>query len=238
MIAKESYADFLNRINAFEKPETSFDAEHFSINPSVSQKVNSDNSFRPFYGDTIVFDLDAAARRAINNIIDKLYQAAPECFCERLRENTLHMTLHDLTNSVSEEDIAEKLSINKSKVSGIMSKITPGERIAMKSKYVFNMVGTSLVLGLYPADENAYHRLMELYELFDSVVELSYPLTPHITLAYYNVNGFGEVSAARLQEVVKEINFHSMDIELDTGMLRYQRFRSMNDYTDVLYPGI
>ena len=100
------------------------------------------------------------------------------------------------------------------------------------------MVNTSLVLGLYPADEAAYKKLMTLYEMFIEVKDLPYPLTPHITLAYYNVHGFNDVSARKLEELVYQLNCEElereMEIVLDVKELFYQHFDSMNHYINVL----
>ena len=112
------------------------------------------------------------------------------------------------------------------------------EKIRMKSKYIFNMVDTSLVLGLYPVNEGEYRRLMDLFFLFDTVKKLSYPFTPHITLAYYNVNGFDLQAAGRLEDTVNMLNKNEMEIELDMNHLCYQKFKSMNDYIDIVNLGI
>ena len=95
------------------------------------------------------------------------------------------------------------------------------------------MVNTSLVLGLYPADEEEYEKLMKLYSLFDEVKELGYPLTPHITLAYYNVNGFSVESARKLEKVIADLNECELEAVLDVKELYYQKFRSMNDYINI-----
>lgn len=95
------------------------------------------------------------------------------------------------------------------------------EIIKMKSKYIFNMVDTSLVLGLYPADEGEYRRLMDLYFLFDTIKKLSYPFTPHITLAYYNVDGFDLQAAQNLEDAVNILNKNEIEIELNVNHLYY-----------------
>ena len=61
----------------------------------------------------------------------------------------------------------------------------------MKTNYVINMIHTSLVLALCPAVEKEWDNLARLYDLINQVKVCGYPyLTPHITLAYYNYNGF------------------------------------------------
>ncbi len=111
-------------------------------------------------------------------------------------------------------------------------------KIRMQSKYIFNMVDTSLVLGLYPADEEDYQKLMDLYYIFDNIKSLYYPFTPHITLAYYSIHGFDSQTAARLAETVGRLNENSMEIELNVNNLYYQKFRSMNDYVNVINLGV
>lgn len=229
----ESYMNFLDRINSFEKKEIFYGNDYFHGNPSISLKVNEHNNFRPFYGDTIVFNLDDGTKEKLSKIVDELYQVAPECFCERLVSNTFHMTLHDLSNSPNLWEVAaqtfenELAVLNQAKYIGVQT-------IKMRTKYIFNMVGTSLVLGLYPVDEEEYQKLMNLYYLFDDVKHLNYPLTPHITLAYYNVYGFHTDSARKLEAVVQRLNDDSFEIELNVNDLYYQKFTSMNEYYNIM----
>lgn len=111
-------------------------------------------------------------------------------------------------------------------------------KIKMKSKYIFNMVDTSLVLGLYPANEDDYCRLMELYSVVDNVKKLNYPFTPHITLAYYNINGFDVQAAGMLEQVIAQLNNNEIETELNINNLYYQKFKSMNDYIDIINLGM
>lgn len=249
----ETYQEFLDRINSFEKKEINYGNKYFRGNPLISQKVDKDNTFRNFYGDTIVFALDDVVKEKLSEYVELLYRSASECFCERLVPNTFHVTLHDLSNSPVLRDVAEELFENELKVIRCAQQFScqnafsayPNSQveevsmvIKMKSKYIFNMVDTSLVLGLYPADENEYRRLMELYSIFDNVRKLNYPFTPHITLAYYNVNGFDLQAAKILEDAVSRLNNNEMEIELNVNNLYYQKFKSMNDYIDIINLGM
>lgn len=228
----ETYREFSDRINSFEKKKINYGNRYFKGNPSISQKVTKDNTFGNFYGDTVVFVLDDAVKEKLSGYADYLYRSAPECFCERLASDTFHVTLHDLSNSPDLKDVAEEMLENELRVTEKMAEIRKheNEKIKMKSSSVFNMVDISLVLGLYPADENEYLRLMELYSVFDDVKKLDYPFTPHITLAYYNINGFNSRSAKVLEEAVNYLNNNEIEIELKVGNLKYQKFKSMNDF--------
>lgn len=232
----ETYQEFLARINTFEKRELHYGYRYFMGNPSISLKVDKNNTFRSFYGDTVVFALDDAVKKKLAAYTDLLYQSASECFCERLVPGTLHVTLHDLSNAPALRDVAEALFENELRAIAKMEALKKFEnyKIKMKSKYIFNMVDVSLVLGLYPASEDEYLRLMELYSVFDDVRKLDYPFTPHITLAYYNINGFPPQTARTLEDTVKRLNHQEeFELELNTDHLYYQKFRSMNDYINI-----
>lgn len=234
----ETYQEFLNRIDSFEKKEINYGDGYFTGNPSISEKVDRDNHFRSFFGDTVVFALEDGVKKRLSGLVDILYRAAPACFCERLAPHTFHVTLHDLGNAPVLRDVAEELFENELMVIEKWGKYKNrgNIKIKMRGKSIFNMVGTSLVLGLYPVNEEEYRRLMGLYSVFDDVKKLNYPFTPHITLAYYNVNGFDRQAAGCLKEAVERLNAggSALEIELKLEALYYQKFRSMNDYVDVI----
>lgn len=234
----ETYQEFLDRISSFEQKSWHFAPGEFTPNPSLAKKVTSNNAFRRFYGDTVVFNLDDAVKEVLAGWQNQLYERAPECFCERLATDTFHMTLHDLTNSDDFSEIGEELRQNREKVQKLCKNLPFFQTIKMRSKCIFNMVNTSLVLGLYPADEMEYEKLMRLYEVFHEVKELPYPLTPHITLAYYNVHGFNEAAARKLEELVGQLNGaelkNEMEVLVKAKDLYYQTFDSMNRYTNIL----
>ena len=72
----ESYAQFTERINSFEKPVLNLGEGDFSTNSSVKDKFDSNNKFRRFYGDTTVFDLSPDIKDKLNLIVDTLYGKA------------------------------------------------------------------------------------------------------------------------------------------------------------------
>ena len=230
----EKYSDFLSRIS-YQQAELQLGDGKFEADERVHQKVNSENSFKAFYGDTVVFDLCGKTKKKLNKIIDKLYEEAGECFCEKLRENTLHMTLHDLSAAESIEEISADVFRNEVKLLKIIrQEPIESHKIKMKLNYIVNMVNTSLIAALVPEDKSQWNKLQKLYSMVDKVRVCPYPyLTPHITLAYFNYNGFAEESADNLREIVKELNSKSMEITLDTDKLFYQKFVSMNEYINV-----
>lgn len=125
----------------------------------------------------------------------------------------------------NEQKLISVLSVNK----------IPQQTIRMRSKAIFNMVNTSLVIGFYPVDETEYIKLMKLYKIVDTVLRLPYPFTPHITLAYYNRNGFNSSAIKNLEQTINKLNKSSFDIVLNTKRLMYQRFSSMNNFENIFY---
>ena len=106
-----------------------------------------------------------------------------------------------------------KLKSNRQKLKqqlAVRSLFSP--KIKMRSSFIFNMVDTSLVMGLVPDREVDYVNLMSLYRLVDGVTPLPYPFTPHVTLAYYNANGFSAEEARKLKKLVAELNKCSVTV--------------------------
>ena len=80
----ENYEQFLRRIDEFEQPVFTLPNEYFSINPSLKYKVDIFNKFRPFYGDTVIFELSDEIKAQAGGMIDALYREAGDCFSELL----------------------------------------------------------------------------------------------------------------------------------------------------------
>lgn len=233
----EDYATFQKRIFSIEKPEFSFGMETLVPSGSVRDKVDEDGKFRFFVGDTVVFDLEGSQKKLINHqYIAPLYKVASRCFAEKLREKTFHMTLHDLNASTcadaevmrrmfaTELLLAKKLAENESR----------DEEICMETTCVFNMVNTSLVLGLKPKSQLDYDKLMSLYMFVEDVHQLSYQFTPHITLAYFRNNNLAHSELTEIERVVNDLNTMHFDITISTSRLYYQRFVSMDKFFNIM----
>lgn len=232
----ESYEEFLQRIGKFEQEELCVGEGNFQTSEKVHKKVFPDNTFRPYYGDTVVFDLDSRTKKRIDRMIDTLYAAVPECFCERLTACTLHMTLHDLSASENKEEAAAAAFDNEIGLLRLLQEEPlEAQFIKMRPHFAVNMLGTSLVLALVPDSREQWEKLQVLYDFLSRIRQCPYPyLTPHVTLAYYNYSGFGEESVQKLKETVEEINRQpSFDIILNTQRLFYQKFVDMNSYFSV-----
>lgn len=232
----ESYQTFLARVKAFEKAELVMEDSVFVANPNLKEKVADDGSFKPFYGDTVVFDLEEKDKEWLASRVEILYREASDCFAAVLPISSYHMTLHDLSNGNQESDLVEEMVENRQRLEKQLQIAPLSPRIIrMKSHFIFNMVDTSLVLGLIPASRADYEMLMAFYQRVEAVKSLSYPFTPHITLAYFHPKGFGAAQIERVKKVVAELNLSHAELLLDTSRLYYQTFRSMGDYQTVFF---
>lgn len=232
----ETYDKFLERIFSFQKREFAFGVERLNPSFSVERKVGIDGKFNKFCGDTVVFELDGSQKHFIKEYyIEPLYQVASDAFAEKLSEHTLHMTLHDLNASDMVEFIPERIFYDEIALTNMMREFYLGSHeIKMETTCVFNMVNTSMVLGLKPKTWDDYNKLMRLYQLIENVHSLPYPFTPHITLAYYNRVGFEGEKLRRIEQMVNELNRETFDITLSTDRLYYQKFTSMNEYFNIM----
>lgn len=115
----ENYNSFFNRIS-YQQSELQIGEGVFKPDNRVLEKVNPDNTFKPFYGDTVVFGLDSRTKTRIAKNIEKLYKSVLECFCQRLDKSTLHMTLHDLSASDNLDSISSEVFNNEIKLLQIL----------------------------------------------------------------------------------------------------------------------
>ena len=229
----EEYADFLTR-TAYQQPKLLISPGYFTPDERIRHKVKPDKSFRPFFGDTTAFDLDSGIKERIAALQETLYERAPECFCARLEPETLHMTLHDLSSSFRMEKVASEVFYNEiNLVLALREQPAAAQTIRMRSNYIFNCVNTSLVLALQPEDEEEWLKLQSIYDTVDKVQESPYPLTPHVTLAYFSYHGFSAAASEKLQAAVYELNQETFSVTLDTKELYYQKFTDMNSYFSV-----
>jgi len=233
----EGFENFLSRIFSFQRAEFSFGTERFVPSNSVIAKVEDNRSFSRFIGDTIVFNLSDEQKSLIfAHYIKPLYEVAPQCFAEMLQEHTLHMTLHDLNaTNTNDYETLKKMFDTEISIAHLIDRLkTENQTIDMVTTCAFNMVNTSIVLGLKPKTEEDYKKLMRLYCHIEGIHELPYPFTPHITLAYFNRQSFDGKLLQEVERVINSLNGETVEISLSTERLFYQKFVSMNDYFNIL----
>lgn len=200
----------------------------FSTNHNLTKKVSTTGVFLPFYGNTVVFDLCDESKLALQNLQDELYRNAGWMLSQKLDPSTFHMTLHDLVNGPElTEELKAGMAEAEAKVKPLLAQWRSLPSLHMKTTWLFNMVNTSIVLGLVPADEESWYKLDEMYTTLESVVHLGYALTPHISMAYFKPGIWSQYDMNYLRQALHPVE---LEVELRMGDLYYQVFQDMNHY--------
>ena len=203
----------------------------FSTNPNLTKKVCPDGSLLPYRGNTVVFLLDAETKDQLQQLQDSLYEAAPDLLAERLQTDTFHMTLHDLVNGTpDQQDLEGRMWAAENRARELLRRWRFEGPLRMQATWLFNMVHTSIVLGLAPADEQTWRQLDALYCAFETVVPLGYGLTPHITMAYFRPGTYDQQQLQRLSAALRKVD---LDVTLSGDHLVLQNFSDMNHYTTI-----
>ena len=204
----------------------------FTTNPNLRKKVDDAGNLLPYAGNTVVFLLDDDTKDKLRQLQDSLYQAAPDMLAKPLQMSTFHMTLHDLANGVPDQQgLGDWMAYTQEQAARILSGWNDFRPIRMKATRLFNMVSTSIVLGLAPADEDSWGRLDEMYMTLEGVVNLGYALTPHITMGYFTPGTYSQEQVRRLNRVLDAVD---LEITLCPENLVLQNFSDMNHYETVL----
>lgn len=205
--------------------------QEFITNPNLIKKVDYFGKITPYKGNTAVFLLDAEVKKQLEVIQSALYDAAAYMLADRLHTDTFHMTLHDLANGLpNQQGLDEEMTEAEEKARPILAQWKDCAPLHMKATWLFNMVNTSVVLGLAPADEYSYTMLDDMYTNLEQVKLLGYALTPHITMAYFKPGTYSAEQAGRLAAALKEVQ---LDVTLDMQNLVLQNFTDMNSYYSI-----
>lgn len=205
--------------------------EDFSTNPNLRKKVDENGRLLPYLGNTVVFLLNDGTRARLSRIQEELYRVAGEMLAQPLQMSTFHMTLHDLANGQpGQEGLREWMAWTREQAAPILCRWKGEPPLRMRATWLFNMVSTSIVLGLAPADAASWHRLDGMYTALERVVPLGYALTPHITMAYFRPGTYSREQAARLADALRQTD---LEIELRMEYLVFQNFTDMNHYETV-----
>lgn len=202
----------------------------FQTNPNLEQKVAGEKLL-PYYGNTVVFLLEESLREALQECQKTLYEKVGWMLAEPLNPDTFHMTLHDLVNGPEENDrLLEQMERSEEKAKALIQQWQDQPPLSMLTTWMFNMVDTSIVLGLAPADEDSWRRLDEMYMALEEVVPLNRALTPHITMAYYRPGSYTVYDMKCLKQALEPVE---RKVQLNMKDLVLQTFTDMNSYKTV-----
>lgn len=212
----------------------------FHTAEKLTDKVNQDGSYAPFRGSTVVFRPGRQCLQIIQ-IMQRLLQSRLEgagMLASPLPPSTIHMTLHDLLSpdtGGSAEGFLEDVRGSLAKAACIVEELKgeyAGQKIVMVADRIVNMVSKSLVLMLKPKTQEDYERLQKMYERFDGIVRLPYPLTPHITLAYYKPGMLDGDKLGRAVDYAQIVPENAPEFDFYPESLTAQAFLDMQSYMD------
>ena len=198
----------------------------FATNPNLRKKVDDTGCFLPYWGNTVVFLLKNETKQVLAKFQQELYRAAASMLAKPLDADTFHTTLHDLVNGIAPEP--ERMAFIAQQVRPMLEQWNDFPPLRMKATWMFNMVNTSIVLGLAPTDPGSKQRLEEMYDALEAVLPLGYALTPHITLAYFRPGTYSSEQADALRRALRPAE---LELELSKPVL--QEFSDMNHYRNI-----
>ncbi len=228
----ENLQAFHARVDGFQRDSLPHDGWLFT-KPLLMEKVAPDGTLLPFFGNTMIFDLPKEAQLTIARMQLILHHRCAWMLAEPLTPATLHMTLHDLRSGVDAAALTEPIRETGEMARAILraqreAQLPP---VHLTSTAAFNMTSGSVCLGFAPDTEADCAVLMGLHAQYQEVVALNYPLTPHVTLAYFKPGSYGPETVSALAEALRSINaLPKLHLTLDTACLNYYRFEDMNTY--------
>ncbi|WP_182112919.1 MULTISPECIES: hypothetical protein [unclassified Actinotalea] len=229
----ESLVEMSQRVGAFQRGSVP-DEDVFEIAPAVTAKVAAvTGELLPFYGSTVVHYLNAGTCDLLTAVADDLYAACGDGLAAPLPPDSLHVTLHDLRASPHLEDIADAVFLDDPRTGALVAEARALGPVDMRFTTVFNMVNTSVVVGLLPASEADCARLLAARALLDEIVP-SGPFTPHVTLAYYRPAAAAPVDPRHLAETLDRLTERVAErpVTLAPERLRSTHFSTMATFWD------
>ena len=224
--------EFHARVDGFQRDSLPHDGP-LTTKPLLVEKVAPDSTLLPFFGNTMIFDLPQDLQLTIARMQLLLHHRCGFMLAQPLAPATLHMTLHDLLNGVDAAALAEPVRRTGEAAKAILHRQRAAQQppIRLTSTLAFNMVNGSVALGFAPDAEADCAALMSMHRDYQSVVALDYPLTPHVTLAYFRPGSYAPEAVTALAEALAAINaLPRVHIAVDAGCLHYYTFEDMNTY--------
>ena len=228
----ESLHEFNARVDSFQQDSLPHDGP-LTTKPLLVEKVAPNGDLLPFFGNTMIFDLPVETQLQIARMQLILHHRCGVMLAQPLAPSTLHMTLHDLLNGVDEAALREPVLRTEEQAKALLQAQRTSQQppIRLTSTLAFNMTCGSVALGFAPDTEEDCTSLMTMHAAYQDVVALNYPLTPHVTLAYFRPGTYSPEDVARLAEALSEINaLPKVRIAVDAEGLHYYTFEDMNTY--------
>ena len=206
----------------------------FGLAPAVRAKVEAGTgAWRPFYGSTVAYFLEPAARHLVDRVTDNLYAYCGDSLSARLPAESYHVTLHDLRSAEKLDDVASAVFLDTRRTGSMISTAHNVGDVRLLCTSVFNLMNTSVAVGLVPVSDDDCERLHVARGIFDEIVPSGH-FTPHITLAYYRPDATVPLTPALLSQTLETLteSVVGQTVTLTPALLRALHFSSMATYWD------
>jgi len=212
----------------------------WTVPQSLSKKVDFQGKLKPYFGDTVVLKLEESNRTRLSKFQESLLEDLPALFAEPLDPAYFHITLHDLNSSTDELPLKTVMNENRLKCEKIFKEVASYFKknlqystVTLKPLYIYPCCNISVVAGFTPLTDHDFRIIMNLYNLFDEVRYLDYWLRLHATLCYFKPGELTGEEIRNLYNKLKNLSMEDFTVKLNLWELAYERFSSMNRYSDV-----
>lgn len=229
----ESLACFTARTTTFQTDSVP-DEFHFGLPTSLAHKVAPrTGALLPFHGNTVAYFLDEATRGLVAHLTRRLHERHEDSLAEPLPITMAHLTLHDLHASSDADNVRPLMAASTQKALALVARAREVGTVRMMCTAVFNLMNTSIALGVRASDEDEHRKLMAARAVFDEILPGGV-FTPHITLAYYRPDPPVPMSPPALRATLWELtqDCAGVGFTLDPSLLHVLHFDSMARYTE------
>ncbi|RRC96018.1 hypothetical protein [Schaalia canis] len=230
----ESLQALTTRVNSFELNSVPSETPFF-VSDSAREKFQAATGEpRPFYGSTIIYDLNEETKLWIDGLATRLHDELGEALTQPLPRESFHLTLHDLRAHPQLSAISDTLFWDSRQVPTLLEQARSVGPISMTVNAVFNLMNTSAVIGLVPTTDEDCERALTARATFDSCIP-SGAFTPHITLAYYRPDSPRPIDPSHYRALLKELtgDYAGRIITCEPERLAYTYFSDMCTYWSV-----
>ena len=124
----ENLQAFHARVDGFQRDSLPHEGL-FITKPLLVEKVAPDGRLRPFFGNTMIFDLPQDVQLQIAAWQVRVHHRCSAMLAQPLEPATLHMTLHDLLNGVDAAALAEPVRQTGEQAKTILAELRKEEKI-------------------------------------------------------------------------------------------------------------
>lgn len=230
----ETYESLNQRIASFQVESVPHETV-FRLSPALADKITPySGEYKPFFGDTVAYFLGQEGRDMIATVMNVLYERFGASLSVPLPLEISHVTLHDLRAGNSIEPIWREMELTAKRLKQLVREARRLGAIRTVGTAVFNLMNTSIAIGLTPENRGEHQKLLHARTLFDEIVP-SALYTPHVTLAYYRPEMPDPLSPDYLRATLAELSIEVKGklVVLEPAKLFALRFDAMNRYWEI-----